>query len=77
MKLDIFFSCGSLGECAAKAGEYFGGKAVRLEREEMSIYETYRVYSVGRVYIPGLWRHRVVCRGGVYYFGTIDGGFEI
>ena len=76
MKLDIFFSSRSFELVTEAAGEYFGHK-VRLERDGLSLDETYRIYSAGHVHVPDLWRHRVVCRGGVYYFGAIQGGFEV
>jgi hypothetical protein len=44
---------------------------MRLIKEEHSIFEQWQVRPAGGVFIPKVWGFRLVCKDGVFYFGSI------
>jgi hypothetical protein len=71
MKLDIISKSPSLIEAVDAASTYFKS-AVWTDREKLSVYETYRLYSAEHRFIPMLWAYRIVCNKGEYTFGRVQ-----
>jgi hypothetical protein len=74
MKLNIIFQISrtaSLDEIQAEIEKYFG-KKMRLIKEEHSIFEQWQVRPADQVFVQKVWTYRLICRSGVYYFGTIQ-----
>lgn len=69
MQLEILLDNQTLEGMEKCVNEYFG-QQMRIIQEKMSMFETYQVRPCG-TFIPGIWKYRIVCRNGKYYFGTI------
>jgi len=72
MQLNVIFDAHSLDLMLARLTEHFG-QTMKLHREPMSMFESYQVRFTEK-FIPHIWEYRVVCRGGKYFFGTLNGG---
>ena len=69
MQLEILFDAPSLEEMKEKVNSHFY-QAMKVHQEKLSIFEAYQVRPTER-FIPGIWKYRIVCKGGKYYFGTV------
>jgi hypothetical protein len=69
MQLDILFETPSLDEMRERLNVHFG-QPIKLHQEKLSMFEQYQVRPVER-HIPQVWKYRIVCNGGTYYFGTL------
>jgi hypothetical protein len=70
MELEIILKAETLELLEEKLAGYFG-TPMRIIREDVSIFEQYAVRPVERVHVPGVWKYRVICKGGIYYFGRV------
>lgn len=69
MKINILLKHESIEGLQKLIEDYFESK-VRIIREELSIYETYRIYPVKK-YISKLWNYRVINKNGFFNFGEL------
>jgi hypothetical protein len=70
MELEIILKAETLELLEGKLRDYFG-TPMRIIREDVSIFEQYAVRPLERMYVPDVWRYRVICKGGIYYFGLV------
>ena len=70
MKLECLFDADSLDELAVKINAHFGVK-MRVIRSGMSLFEQYEIRPEERVFVPGVWRYRIVAKNGKYSFGVV------
>lgn len=71
MELQVIGRAESLDACRKLAEEYFG-ITLRVIQEDLSMFEQYLVRPLERRHIPKIWLYRIVCKGGIYYFGRLD-----
>jgi hypothetical protein len=69
LKINILLKHESIEGLQKLIEDYFESK-VRIIREELSIYETYRIYPVKK-YISKLWNYRVINKNGFFNFGEL------
>jgi hypothetical protein len=69
MQLDILFDTPTLEEMSDRINVHFN-QTMKVHQEKMSMFESYQVRPVDK-FIPEIWKYRIVCRNGKYYFGTI------
>jgi len=72
MELNIIFNAPTLDECQELIETYLKSK-VKIQRINLSIFEQYRLYPGGKIFIPKIWNYRIVAKNNLYYFGTLDG----
>ena len=72
MQLNIISYRDSMEQCQKLAEDMLGSK-LRIIREEMSIFNSYRLYPGEKKFIPKLWSYRIVYKDNKYFFGTIGG----
>jgi len=70
MKLDILFEAQTLDEIKNLVNLHFK-QQMTIHQEKISMFEQYRVTFRER-FEPEIWKYRIVCRNGKYYFGVID-----
>ena len=71
MKLSIILIADTLDEAKTLAEEHLSSK-LRIEQEQMSMFEQYRLYPGERKFIPKMWTYRIVCNKGQYHFGILE-----
>jgi hypothetical protein len=69
MQLDVLFETSTIEEMKNRVSIHFD-QAMKLHKEKLSMFEQYHVRPVER-HIPEIWKYRIVCRGGTYYFGIL------
>jgi len=69
MQLDILFYTPTLDGMQKRLNVYFN-QFMKLHQEKVSMFEQYHVRPKER-FIPEIWKYRVVCNSGVYYFGKL------
>jgi hypothetical protein len=70
MQIDILFETPTLEEMKKQLNIHFN-QAIKIHQEKLSMFEQYQIRPVER-HIPEVWKYRVVCKGGIYYFGTLN-----
>jgi len=73
MKLDIISYASTFEEITyivEKWAEMNFEAQIRIEQITMSMFEQYRLRLKNK-FIPKIWEYRIICRNGIYYFGTI------
>ncbi|MCL2704871.1 MAG: hypothetical protein FWE72_01535 [Spirochaetaceae bacterium] len=70
MELKIEYVANTMDICLQYAEKFFKNK-LHLKRENMSVFESYRLYPMERVHINGLWKYRIVHKEGKYFLGEI------
>jgi hypothetical protein len=69
MQLDILFDTPTLEEMKERINKHFN-QAMKLHQEKLSMFGQYQVRPVER-HIPEVWKYRIVCKSGTYYFSTL------
>jgi len=69
MELNILFDTPTLDGMGKRINIYFG-QTMKVHKEPMSLFETYQVRPTKK-FIPKIWRYRILCKDGKYYFGTL------
>ena len=72
MKLNSLFSADSIEDLTEQINQYFSVK-VRVIPSSLSLFEQYEVRPKARVFIPEVWRYRIVAKNEKYFFGKLDG----
>jgi len=70
MILDCICDADSMDELLDKIHIHFGLE-VRFIRSEMSLFEQYEVRPKDRIFIPEVWKFRIVVKNGKYWFGRL------
>jgi hypothetical protein len=70
LKLEVVFQASSFEDAWEQVEIHFNQK-MRLIKEEHSIFEQWQVRPAGSIFIPKVWSYRLVCKDGVFHFGTI------
>jgi hypothetical protein len=70
MQLNVLISNSSFESLRKEIEMYFGG-AIRWIKEEHSIFESFQVRPIERVFIPQIWSYRIIKYNGIWSFGTI------
>jgi hypothetical protein len=45
-------------------------QTMKVHQEKLSMFEQYQVRPVEK-HIPEVWKYRIVCKGGTYYFDVL------
>ena len=70
MELKILESKDTLNEALEAAGAYFrlNMKAIK---STLSMFEQYELRPIARVFIPEVWKYRIIAKNGKFHFGKI------
>jgi hypothetical protein len=71
MELTILFDTPTLEEMKKMIDRHFN-QAMKVHQEKLSMFEQYQVRPIER-HVPEIWKYRIVCKGGTYYFGVLKG----
>ena len=69
MQIDVLFQVASLGDIKQYVNDRFG-QEMKVHQEKLSMYEQYQIRPVER-FVAEIWKYRIVCNKGIYYFGTL------
>jgi hypothetical protein len=69
VELDILFDTPTLEEMKNSINIHFN-QTMKVHQEKLSMFEQYQVRPTER-HIPEVWKYRIVCKGGMYYFGIL------
>ena len=69
MQLDILFETPTMEEMKEKVNVQFS-QTMKVHQEKLSMFESYQIRPTKR-FIPEIWKYRIVCKSGKYYFGTV------
>jgi hypothetical protein len=69
MQISILLESSSLESLKEMVNQHFG-QEMRFYRLELSVFEQYDIRPAAHVYIPNIWKYRIIARNGKYYFGT-------
>jgi hypothetical protein len=70
MELKIIFQADSFDEIKNKVEAYFK-QDMRILKDERSIFASWSVRPSKRIFIPEVWKYRIIFNKEAYYFGTI------
>jgi hypothetical protein len=70
MELKIISSASTLTEVCLRVDKYFG-MSMRIFQIKNSMFEQYDIRPAYRVFIPQIWKYRIIVNKGQYLFGTI------
>jgi hypothetical protein len=70
MQISILLESSSFESIKELVNQHFG-QEMRFHQLKLSMFEQYDVRPVAHAHIPGIWKYRVVVKGGKYYFGTL------
>jgi len=71
MQLNIIFDSQTMEEMEMRINEHFN-QIMKVHREQLSLFEQYQVRPTTQ-FIPEIWKYRIVCNKGKYFFGTLKG----
>ena len=69
MQLEILFDSPTFEEMKEKVNLHFN-QTMKVHQEKLSMFESYQVRPTEK-FIPEIWKYRIVCKGGKYYFGMV------
>ena len=69
MQLEIFFDAPTFEKMKEKVNLHFN-QSMKVHQEKLSMFESYQVRPTKK-FIPEIWKYRIVCKNGKYYFGTV------
>ena len=71
MKIKTLFDADSIEDLTVQINKYFGVK-MRVIPSKLSLFEQYELRPKSRIFIPEVWRYRIVAQQGKYFFGKIE-----
>ena len=71
MQLRYIHKDKTLEELLVKINEYFSQK-MKVIKIPLSVFEQYDVRPADRIFIPEIWKYRIVSHLGEYHFGKLQ-----